>query len=96
MNKSGLVGQVMELAQIKKSDAEHVVEAVFSVIADSLSKGEEVRLIGFGTFAVKQRQASEGRNPRTGEPLVIPARKSVKFQPSKVLKEGLEPKKAVR
>ncbi len=58
-------------------------------IAGALKDGDEVRLPGFGTFSVRQRKASEGRNPRTGEPIQIPASKLPKFKAGKILKEAL-------
>ena len=72
MNKNDLVAQVSANADISKSDAAKAVDAVLDAIADSLKGGQEVRLIGFGTFSVAQRRASQGRNPRTGEPIQIP------------------------
>jgi nucleoid DNA-binding protein len=67
--------------------AEKTVNAIFKAIKDFLQKGEVVRLIGFGTFAVKQRQARVSRNPRTGETIQVPAKHVVRFNPGKALKE---------
>jgi DNA-binding protein HU-beta len=65
------------------------VDAVLSSIAKSLKKGDEVRLVGFGTFSVAKRAASEGRNPRTGEKIKIPASKQPKFKAGKALKDAV-------
>ncbi|MBW8911678.1 MAG: HU family DNA-binding protein, partial [Sphingomonas sp.] len=65
------------------------VEAVFDSISGVLKKGDEVRLVGFGTFSVSRRKASTGRNPRTGEPMSIEASSQPKFKPGKGLKEAV-------
>ncbi len=93
MNKGELVSAVAQEAGLTKTNAETAVNAVFQTIRNSVSKGEEVRLIGFGTFAVTNRAASTGRNPRTGEPIKIPAKKQVKFKAGKDLKESVNKKK---
>ncbi|CAO3445855.1 DNA-binding protein HU-beta [Azospirillum argentinense] len=90
MNKNDLVAHVADAVGLSKTDAIKAVDAVFDGIADSLRNGEEVRLVGFGTFAVSERAASEGRNPRTGEKIAIPASKQPKFKPGKTLKDGLK------
>ncbi len=89
MNKNDLVAQVSANADITKADAAKAVDAVFDSIADSLKGGQEVRLVGFGTFSVANRRASMGRNPRTGEPIQIPASRQAKFKAGKGLKESL-------
>lgn len=89
MNKNDLVALVADSAGLSKTDAAKAVDAVFDGISDSLKKGDEVRLVGFGTFAVAERAASEGRNPRTGEKIAIPASKQPKFKPGKTLKDAL-------
>jgi DNA-binding protein HU-beta len=89
MNKNDLVALVADAASLTKTDATKAVEAVFDGITDSLKKGDEVRLVGFGTFAVAERAASEGRNPRTGEKIAIPASKQPKFKAGKNLKDAL-------
>ena len=92
MNKAELVSSVAAHAKVTKVDAERAIEATFQSITDSLRKGDEVRLIGFGIFSVRHRPETEGRNPRTGTPITIPAKRVAKFQPSKALKESLEKK----
>ncbi|MEO3431789.1 HU family DNA-binding protein [Inquilinus sp. CAU 1745] len=89
MNKQDLVTHVAEAAGISKSDAAKAVDAVFDGIGAALKKGDEVRLIGFGTFAVASRAASEGRNPRTGEKIKIAASKQPKFKAGKGLKDAV-------
>ena len=89
MNKNDLVAQVAEAAGLSKNDATKAVDAVFDGIAEAMKKGDEVRLVGFGTFAIAERAASEGRNPRTGEKISIPASKQPKFKPGKNLKDAL-------
>ena len=89
MNKNDLVTQVAEAAGLSKNDATKAVDAVFEGIAGAMKKGDEVRLVGFGTFAIAERAASEGRNPRTGEKISIPASKQPKFKPGKNLKDAL-------
>lgn len=89
MNKNDLVAVVAEAAGLSKADANKAVDAVFDGITAALQKSDEVRLVGFGTFAVTERAASEGRNPRTGEKINIAASKQPKFKPGKGLKDAL-------
>ena len=89
MNKNELVAEVANGADISKSDATRAVDAVFDSIAAALKGGQEVRLVGFGTFSVSQRRASKGRNPRTGEVIDIPASKQPKFRAGKGLKDSV-------
>ena len=89
MNKNDLVAKVAEKADLNKTDAGNAVDAVFDVITETLVEGGEVRLVGFGTFAVAERAATEGRNPRTGEKIAISASKQPKFKAGKGLKDAL-------
>ena len=89
MNKNELVDAVALAAGLTKADAEKTVDAVFDAITAALKSGEEVRVVNFGTFAVSTRAASEGRNPRTGEPMQIPASKQPKFRAGKGLKAAI-------
>ena len=89
MNRNELVDSVSSKTDMKKSDASKAVDAVFDAIADALKGGNEVRLVGFGTFSVASRAASEGRNPRTGEKIQIAASKQAKFKPGKGLRDSL-------
>lgn len=88
MNKNELVAAVAEAADLSKNDAAKAVDAFCDVISDALAQGDEVRLLGFGTFAVAHRKATEGRNPRTGAPINIAASKQPKFKPGKQLKDS--------
>jgi DNA-binding protein HU-beta len=88
-NKNDLIGLVADKAGLTKADAGLAVDAVFDAITASLKKGEEVRLVGFGTFAVSQRKASVGRNPATGAEIKIPASNQAKFKPGKGLKDAI-------
>ena len=89
MNKQELIASVAETAGLQRSDAIKAVEAVFDAISASLKKGDEVRLVGFGTFSVSKRKASTGRDPRTGEPMVIKASTQPKFKAGKLLKDSV-------
>lgn len=89
MNKNDLVAAVSGGAGLSKADAARAVECVFDSITDSLRNGDEVRLVGFGTFSVANRKASEGRNPRTGEKIQIPASRQPKFKAGKALKDAV-------
>ncbi len=93
LTKAELVSQVAKKAGLKKVDAEKAVNAFIEVVKDNLGKGKGVRLIGFGTFAVRQRKARKSRNPRTGEPITIPATKVPAFKPSASLKALVAGKK---
>lgn len=89
MNKQDLVSKVAESADISKQKAAQAVDAVIEAIKGSLKKGDDVRLVGFGTFSVAKRSATTGRNPRTGEPIKIPASKQPKFKAGKELKDAV-------
>jgi len=87
MNKQELIGTVADVSGLSRGDAVKAVEAVFDTISAALKKGDEVRLVGFGTFTVSKRKASTGRNPRTGEPMSIKASSQPKFKAGKNLKD---------
>jgi DNA-binding protein HU-beta len=86
VNKNDLVSSVASGSGLSKADATKAVDSVFDSITGALSDGQEVRLVGFGTFSVSHRRASEGRNPRTGEKIQIPASNQPKFRAGKGLK----------
>ena len=88
MTKADLVAQVAETGMTKKQAAA-AVDAVIDGIKDALAKGDNVRLVGFGTFSVKKRKARIGRNPRTGKELKIPAKKVPAFSAGKALKDAV-------
>ena len=87
MNKNDLISAVADSSGLTRGDATKAVEGVFEAITGALKKGDEVRLVGFGTFAVSTRKASVGRNPRTREPMQIKASKQPKFRAGKGLKD---------
>jgi DNA-binding protein HU-beta len=89
MNKNDLVANVASSAGLSKADSAKAVDAVFESVTASLKGGNEVRLVGFGTFSVTARKASEGRNPRTGEKIQIPASNQPKFRAGKGLKDAV-------
>ena len=92
MNKSDLIGAVADLSGLSRNDATKAVEGVFDAISGALKKGDEVRLVGFGTFSVKKRAAGKGRNPATGEEIKIPASKSARFKAGTALKAAVNKK----
>lgn len=89
MNKQELIASVSDQADLSRGDAGKAVEAVFETIQGALKQGDEVRLVGFGTFSTAHRKASTGRNPRTGEPMEIKASTQPKFKPGKSLKDAV-------
>jgi DNA-binding protein HU-beta len=89
MNKNDLIGAVAESSGLTRTDAAKAVEGVFEAISGALKGGDEVRLVGFGTFSVAKRKASTGRNPRTGEPMTIKACSQPKFKAGKGLKDAV-------
>ncbi len=89
-NKNDLVAVVASSTGLTKADAGKAVDGVFAAITEALTKGDEVRLVGFGTFNVAERAESEGRNPRTGDKITIPASKQPKFKAGKGLKDAVQ------
>jgi len=89
MNKKQLSEFTAEQAGLTKAKAEAAVDAVFTAIADALSKGDDATFIGFGSFTVAERSARKGRNPQNGQEIDIPASKTVRFKVGKDLKEKL-------
>jgi len=87
MTKADLVDDVANAAELTKKDAERLVEIVFDTIIQSLNKGEKIELRGFGSFRVRGRGARRGRNPKTGEPVSIPAKRIPYFKAGKDLKQ---------
>jgi DNA-binding protein HU-beta len=89
MNKSELIADLAERAELSKADAGRALEALIEAVKVSLHKGEDVALVGFGTFTVRDRAARTGRNPRTNEEIKIPASKVPAFKAGKALKDHL-------
>ncbi|MEW5248492.1 HU family DNA-binding protein [Microbulbifer sp. 2201CG32-9] len=89
MNKSELIEAIAASADIPKAAAGRALEAMTDSITDALKKGDQVALVGFGTFVVKERAARTGRNPRTGDPIEIAAAKIPSFKAGKALKDAV-------
>ncbi|HDZ71858.1 MAG TPA: HU family DNA-binding protein [Aurantimonas coralicida] len=89
MNKNELVSAVAEKSELSKQQASSAVDAVFEAIQGTMAKGDDIRLVGFGTFSVSHRAASKGRNPSTGAEVDIPARNVPKFAAGKGLKDAV-------
>ena len=89
MNKQELITKIAQDSGLTKADAERALDATVSAITHTLTSGDEVRLVGFGTFTTSERAKSEGRNPRTGEAIKIPASKQPKFKAGKELKDAV-------
>lgn len=89
MTKANLVDKIATKAGMTKVNAERALNIFLESIQESLVTDQKLTLVGFGTFSVEERQARQGRNPRTGDPINIPASKVVKFKPGKVLKESV-------
>ena len=87
MNKTELIAAVAEKAELSKKDAEKAVKAFTDVVFEELVNGGKIQLVGFGTFEVSERAAREGRNPKSGEVMNIPASKTPKFKAGKALKD---------
>ncbi|WP_161625787.1 HU family DNA-binding protein [Novilysobacter defluvii] len=89
MNKAEFVSAVAEASELSRADAARAVDAVVGTITDALKKGENVTLVGFGTFEVRERAARQGRNPKTGEAIKINASKNPSFKAGKALKDAV-------
>ncbi|NEN99913.1 MAG: HU family DNA-binding protein [Moorea sp. SIO1F2] len=93
MNKGELVDKVAERATVTKKQADAVLTATIETIMEAVSEGDKVTLVGFGSFESRERKAREGRNPKTGEKMEIPATKVPAFSAGKVFKERVAPPK---
>ena len=89
MNKADLVAAMAEKAGVSKKDAEASLKAFTDVVAEALKAGDQIQLVGFGTFEVSERAARTGRNPQTGAEMTIAASKAPKFKAGKALKDSL-------
>jgi len=89
MNKSELIEAVADSAGLSKADATKAIDSTISAITNSLKNGDQVTLVGFGTFLVRDRAARTGRNPRTGDPIQIAAAKVPGFKAGKALKDAV-------
>lgn len=94
MTKAEIIDSVYErVGGFSKKEAAEVVEAVFDTMKDVLAQGEKIKISGFGNFVVRAKKQRVGRNPQTGEPIPISARRVLTFKPSQVLKATLNPHK---
>ena len=89
MTKTDLIAQVAEQTSLTKKDSAAAIDAVFTAITSALAQGDGLSLTGFGSFAVAERAAKEGRNPKTGEKMAIAASKAVKFKAGKTLRDSI-------
>ena len=87
MNKQELVSKVAKEVGITQKSTQEVIDATVDTIMETVKKGDKVTLVGFGTFTFIQRKARKGRNPQTGKPMNVPARKSPKFSPGKEFRQ---------
>ncbi|WGL99943.1 HU family DNA-binding protein (plasmid) [Arsenophonus sp. aPb] len=90
MNKTELINKVAEKTHLKKKESEEAINAFVSIVTETLKSGNDLQLIGFGRFQVKQRAAKKGRNPKTGEVIQIEAAKIPIFKAGKELKEAVK------
>lgn len=89
MTKKDLIENVRSTSHLQRKEAEEIVESVLDIMKETLASGEEVKVSGFGKFVVHQKHDRTGRNPQTGEPLTITARKILTFNPSILLKQEI-------
>lgn len=89
MNKSDFIAAIQAKTDMSKADVAKLVTAYNEVVMETLAKGDDVRLLGFGTFATSERKAREGRNPHTGETMQIAAGRAVRFSASSNFKEAV-------
>ncbi len=93
MNKNELIAEIADAIELSKAKAAEALDAFTSIVAKALASGDEIRLVGFGTFTVVNRKATEGRNPRTGAVIKISASRQPKFRAGKALKEQVNKSK---
>ncbi|AJE03385.1 integration host factor subunit alpha [Geobacter pickeringii] len=89
MTKADIVEQIYEKVGFSKKESAELVERVFGLIKETLEKGEKIKIAGFGNFVVKEKADRRGRNPQTGDEIIISARKILTFKPSQVLKTSI-------
>lgn len=89
MTKADIIEAIHQKIGYSKKDAADMVELIFDTIKTTLSKGEKIKISGFGNFVVRQKKARTGRNPQTGEAITISARRVLTFKPSQVLREDV-------
>jgi integration host factor subunit alpha len=89
MTKAEIVEQIYERVGFSKKEAAELVERVFEIMKETLAEGEKVKISGFGNFVVREKNARKGRNPQTGQEILLDARRVLTFKPSRVLKNVL-------
>lgn len=89
MTKADIVEKVSDRCGVSKKDSIEMVELVFSILKNTLEIGEDIKISGFGKFEIKNKHARKGRNPQTGEPIVIGERKILSFKASQILKGAI-------
>ena len=89
MTKADIVARVSEAADCTRNEAYDLVESVFALMKDTLESGENLKLSGFGNFEVKRKADRQGRNPQTGDAMIITARRVLTFKPSDILKQAV-------
>ena len=93
MNKGELIDAIASTTNVTKKEADAILAALVDTIVEEVSGGNKVSLVGFGSFESRERQAREGRNPKTGEKMLIPATRVPAFSPGKLFKEKVAPNK---
>lgn len=88
MNKTELIEAIAERSQTSKAQTTVMLNGLLEILQEAMANGKDVQLVGFGTFSVSERATREGRNPATGEAMIIPAKKVVKFKPGKALSDA--------
>ncbi len=91
MTKADIVERIYEKVGFSKKEATDVVESIFGIIKGRLEKGEKVKISGFGNFVINEKRPRKGRNPQTGEEIIISGRSVLSFKPSPVLKKAINP-----
>ncbi len=89
MTKADLVESIYEKIGFSKKESADIVEMIFDTMKDTLEKGEKIKISGFGNFVVRDKRPRMGRNPQTGQEIMISARRVLTFRPSQVLKQAL-------
>ena len=91
MTKANLVEDLLELGDLTRRDGEVIVDTIFDAVIGALKSGDKIEIRGFGSFRIRQRNSRIGRNPKTGEKVVVPAKKVPYFKPSKELRDLVNP-----
>jgi integration host factor subunit alpha len=95
MTKGDIVERIYEKVGFSKKEASDLVESIFEIIKNRLEQGEKVKISGFGNFVVNQKRPRKGRNPQTGDEIIISGRRVLTFKSSQVLKKSMNPEATV-